>query len=185
MVKKILLLVSFISILSCKTSIDDLQTQRKPYLGKELRTDGYYYSNVITIDSKYDNERKYIYICIFYKNGVCYNIPTRDIQDNETILQLLENLEKELLLNPNTINDLRAKAYHIGVFQINSSVIEMETFEGSMFPTFKHYGEILNDTTFLLHKIVNSKTGYIFNKNLMYKFKQFSPKPDSTSVYIK
>ncbi|MFK8270907.1 hypothetical protein [Capnocytophaga stomatis] len=41
MVKKFLILVSFISTLSCKTSIDDLQMQRRPYLGKELRTDGY------------------------------------------------------------------------------------------------------------------------------------------------
>lgn len=60
----------------------------------------------------------------------------------------------------------------------------METLKTSVFPTLKHYGEILNDTTFIL-KTINSKNGKVVRENMTYKFKQLSPKPDSTCVDIK
>ncbi|ATA89505.1 hypothetical protein CGC58_07060 [Capnocytophaga stomatis] len=154
--------------------------QRRPYLGKELRTDGYYYSNIV--NQKYS---KYIFIGIFYKNGVCYNLASRDIGKGENIPELLKNLEREILLNADYIKSVCSKGDKIGIFQVNYPTLEMETLESSVFPTFKHYGEILNDSTFVLHRTVNSKKGNVVYENLTYKFKKFSPKPDSTCVYIK
>lgn len=183
MVKKILGLMISIFIFGCKTSIDELQMQRKPYLGNELRIDGYYYSNILTVKG-INYIGNHIFIAVFYRNGVCYNIGSRDIREDESISDFLGNLEREVLLDANYIKRLCSKGNTIGVFQVNNSILEMETLETSVFPTFKHYGEILNDTTFIL-KTINSKNGKVVRENMTYKFKQLSPKPDSTCVYIK
>jgi hypothetical protein len=65
--------------------------------------------------------------------------------------------------------------------------IEFEAWEygGNGITTFSHFGEIINDTTFILNKRINNGGNHISSPNLTYRFKQFSPKPDNTNNYIK
>ena len=52
-------------------------------------------------------------------------------------------------------------------------------------PVYLDKGEIQNDSTFLITKSIRSKTGEEKELNEIYHFKQFSPKPDSTNVFVK
>lgn len=90
------------------------------------------------------------------------------------------------MLNDALISRLMNTPTHIGVFQINTESINFETWEaGRNITTFSHFGKILNDTTFLLEKRINNITNKTFTENLTYRFKQFSPKPNSTNNFIK
>ena len=46
------------------------------------------------------------------------------------------------------------------------------------------YYEIINDSTFIMKRFIGIQGSESFH-NLKFKFKKFSPKPDSTSVYIR
>lgn len=90
------------------------------------------------------------------------------------------------MLNDALISRLMNTPTHIGVFQINTESINFEIWEaGRNITTFSHFGKILNDTTFLLEKRINNIINKTFTENLTYRFKQFSPKPNSTNNFIK
>jgi hypothetical protein len=171
-------LVSVITIVlftnaSCKKELHELSMAKTPYIGNELRIDGFYYSNQVFTD--------YSGIAVFYRDGVCMNVYSR-IESQDT----LSFIENGILLNESLMSNFRNTPNHIGVFQINAKSIEFETWEaGRDIITFSNYGEILNDTTFLITKQVNNDTGKSESLNLTYRFRQFSPKPDSTNSFIK
>ncbi|MDO4729504.1 MAG: hypothetical protein Q4B43_10945 [Bacteroidota bacterium] len=174
MVKKILLFAFTLLFLSCyKQTVESLTMQRKPYLGKELRTDGYYYTS--------HNAWGGIATFVFYKNGVCLFV-TSSQSENQNILSIIEN---EILLNPEFIKKAKEEPHSYGVFSINYPNIETETFIGrSTYRQYHTIGEILNDTTFIIYKEKGLGNKW-FDSNTTYHFKKFSPKPDSTNVYIK
>lgn len=160
------------SCASCEKELHKLSMVKTPYTGDELRIDGYYYSNQVFTD--------YNGIAVFYRNGVCMNVFSR-IESQDT----LSFIENEILLNEALMSNFRNTPNHIGVFQINAKSIEFETWEaGRDIITFSNYGEILNDTTFLITKQVNNDSGKSESLNLKYRFRQFSPKPDSTNNFI-
>jgi hypothetical protein len=145
--------------------------KKSPYFGNELRIDGYYYSN--------QEYHGIICVAVFYRDGFC--IHTRlDPMDKDT----LKCIETNILLNDAYINKIKNEPTHIGVFQIEYPDIQFETWESQINP-FCHHGKVINDTTFIITKQINNRTKQTYPKNLTYKFKQFSPKPDSTNVYIK
>jgi hypothetical protein len=148
--------------------------KRIPYFGDELRIDGYYHSNLI--------ESKSIGVAVFYRNGFCIHTLVRPI--NQDTINYIEN---KILLNRAYIDDLKNTPSHIGVFQIMYPDIEIETWDygGDGITTFTRFGKIINDTTFIINKMVNNGGHHVFSENLTYRFKQFSPKPDSTNVFIK
>jgi hypothetical protein len=150
---------------------------KTPYLGNELRIDGYYYSNIAWYD-KY-TDRTYIGISIFYRDGFC--IHTWGEPVNQDTLKCIEN---EILLNDSYIDKIKKEPSHIGTFQIMYPNIEFEVWEFRTDP-FSHYGTILNDTTFIINKRVNNRIKETYTENLIYKFVPFSPKPDSTNVFVK
>ncbi|GIJ94797.1 hypothetical protein [Capnocytophaga stomatis] len=145
--------------------------ERTPYIGNEIRTDGYYYSN------KYPNSES-IGVALFYKNGFCiYLIGSFGTP---------QMIEEKVLLNQDFISKMYNEPHSLGVFRVtNKNNIEMETFMGRGFTnTYHTYGHIINDTTFIITKtkgIEREET----DTNLKFKFKKFSPKPDSTCVHIK
>jgi hypothetical protein len=145
--------------------------QKTPYIGDELRVDGYYYSNPY-----YEND---ICVAVFYRDGFC--IHTRITPNGRDTLSYIEN---EILLNDKYISKLKNDPAHIGVFRIINSDIEFEIWEYRSW-IFSHFGEIVNDTTFISNKRKSHSTNKTYTENLTYRFKQFSPKPDSTNVYIK
>lgn len=158
---------------SCKKELHKLSLPKTPYTGNELRIDGYYYSNQV-----YNN---YNGVAVFYRDGVCIHVLTH-IEGSDT----LSYIETNILLNESLVYRLMNTPTNIGVFKINAKSIEFETWEaGRDIITFSNFGEILNDTTFLISKQVNNDSGKSYSEKLTYRFRQFSPKPDSTNTFIK
>lgn len=175
MVRKFYLFVAVILFMSgsCEKKLHELSLSKTSYTGDELRIDGYYYSNIVFTDR--------IGIAIFYRDGFCINTWVKPV--NSDTLSYIEN---EILLNSAFINKIKSIPTHIGVFQINAESIKFETWEaGRDIITFSNYGKILNDTTFLITKQVNNDSDKSYSETLIYRFRQFSPKPDSTNTFIK
>ena len=166
MVKRIYLLIIVVLLTGCYTTLNELTMQKTPYLGNELRIDGYYYSD-IWFGSYRD-------VVVFYRDGFCI----RDLVDST------EQIERDFLLNEELINRIKNVPTNIGVFQIMYPDIQFEIWEYRTDPT-TYFGTILNDTTFIINKWVNNRTKETKSENLTHRFKQFAPKPDSTNVYIK
>ena len=165
--------VMLLSCASCEKELHEFSLSKTPYTGDELRIDGYYYSNLTSADD--------IAIAVFYRDGVCINVYTR-VEGQDT----LSFIENDILLNESIVSTFMNTPTNIGVFQINAESIEFETWEaGRDIITFSNSGEILNDTTFLITKQVNNDSGKSYSENLTYRFRQFSPKPDSTNTFIK
>jgi hypothetical protein len=171
MVKKFYLLIAVFLLTSCYTKLNDLTMQKTPYNGEELRIDGYYYS-----DRWFDRYRN---IVVFYRDGFCIRAML-ETTDND----ILKQIETDILLNEEYINKAKNVPTNIGVFQIMYPDIQFEVWEYRTDPT-TYYGTILNDTTFIINKWVNNRTKETKSESLTHRFKQFSPKPDSTNVWIK
>ena len=176
MVKKIFLYITTIVFLSsCSRKLTELILNKTTYIGNELRIDGYYYSDDYT-------QHRYRNVAVFYRNGVCIHFTT-SIERTDT----LQFIERDILLNKSIMSRFRNDPSHIGVFQIIKDSLIFEIWEGASIKntyTFSHFGTILNDTTFLITKTTNNDTRKSEPKNLIYKFKQFNSKPDSTCVFI-
>jgi hypothetical protein len=144
---------------------------KTPYSGDELRIDGYYYSNI--------RPANYIGVAIFYMDGFCIHTWIKPVNQDT-----LNYIESEILLNNECINKMKNTPSNIGVFRIMYPDIQIEAWEYRTDPT-SHFGKIINDTMFIINKRVNNRTEETYSENLTYRFKQFSPKPDSTNVWIK
>ena len=173
MVIRFYLFMAVMLLGSCEKELHELSMAKTPYIGDELRIDGYYYSDLTTAND--------IGIAVFYRNGVCLHLFERP--ESQDTLSFIEN---DLLLNKALMSRLWRTPTNIGVFKIDTESIEFETWEaGRDITTFSHFGEILNDTTFMLIKWINNDSGKSYSENLTYRFKQFSAKPDSTNNFIK
>lgn len=161
---------------SCEKDIQELMISRTPYTGSNLRIDGYYFSARTLADG--------IPIAIFYRDGVCFHCFFGATGASDT----LKYIETEILLDEGFINKLKSEPSCIGVYQVAGNSLTFETWErvGSRkIITFSHFAEILNDTTFFLRKRVNNDQNVTREENIIYRFKKFSPKPDSTNTFIK
>jgi len=156
----------FIFILqACVRTLPDeeLTMTRTPYAGKEIRLDGYY-TGAAPGQSKYYDYK------FFYSNGVLFSFATIPDVDIKKHLSQYNNIGRD-----------SKTCWQI--FQVENNVINVQgwTENGSDF--IRQYVlkndsyTIINDTTLFYE---NSK-GYKTN----YYFKKFSPKPDSTNVFIK
>lgn len=171
MVIRFSFLAALILLGGCDTDLRELTMSKEFYLGDDLRIDGYYYSNLTSAND--------IGIAVLYRDGVC--IHTWGNPSDEDTLQYIEN---EILLNEAYISKIKKVPTHIGVFQLTSPEMKFEIWEYRN-TTNIHFGNIINDTTFIIKKRVNHRTRSTYSEKLTYRFKQFSPKPDSTSRFIK
>jgi hypothetical protein len=173
--KKIILIVLVISLLTviacCKVLFPDekLSLQRQDYIGTKLRTDGYYYSHF--------EGTGVIALFFLYRNGVSMSA------GGYTTLDLSE-IEKRI------VNYNAKSKSSWGVFAVNGDTIQQEMWVGSIYSRPNVYrlvycGNIENDTTIHFTKIYSSETNITRSIDEVWHFKQFSPKPDSTNVYIK
>ena len=172
--KTILVVFCILSLvmIGCSKIVADLGMQRKPYLGTDLKIDGYYYSDSPIWD-------KTIAVTIFYRDGVSILVFIYAEQD------IFQSIEKKFLYNQDVLSKIKNDPYGIGVFTINNKSLEMENFIGRGFKhTYHIYGEIINDSTFVMKRFIGIEGSESFH-NLKFKFKKISPKPDSTSVYIR
>ena len=172
MVKKnaLLMLIPFFTSCFFDTSLFDMEMDKAPYTGDELRIDGYYYSDLVY--------EEYIRVAVFYRDGFC--IHTSFVPKTQ---DTLTNIENEILLNDAYISKLKNSPSHIGVFRIINPDIEFEAWEYRN-TTISHFGKIINDTTFVINKRINRRNNAVLTENRTYKFKQFDAKPDSISKYV-
>jgi hypothetical protein len=152
----------------CSLEKDDVLPNAIPYTGNQLKMNGYYYQ--IT----YNNE---IYSpLVMYSNGALITLGG--------VRSTLEEMDE--YIRKNYIQDTwyKKNKYVWGVFFINNNTIQIN----QLSQDYPHRGRvqegvILNDTTFSITKF--SSGGKVREKDEIYHFREFSPKPDSTNVYIK
>lgn len=150
---------------------------RISYTGKDLRMDGYYYTDAYYDEPKNSYSRGYI---IFYRNGFC--VVGGAI--NMTSPDDFAFLEKRLIEHVEYATNYK---YEANFFKIHGLDIEIEGYQtGSLLErdTFCDYGEILNDTTFVIKKYRENYSGKESEMNKTYHFRHYLPKPDSTCVYM-
>ena len=187
MIKKTcIFVIGVMLMISCsKKTIEPLRMDKASYTGNELRIDGYYYSDIEVIESNLSIS-KLVNFAVFYRDGFCILMAV-SAKDGD----IPGYIETEFLLNDSFISKWKAVPNGIGVFKIVKADIELELWNysgggvGSPITTFSYYGNVLDDTTFYFRKWVNNYTNRTYSKDLTFHFKPFSPKPDSTNVYIK
>lgn len=148
-----------------------LTIEKQNYKGNQLRIDGYYYQK---------HEGKYYSLYFFYRDGtILYG------GGGFTEKELLE--QEKQFTSEAWLKATRNSKIDWGVFIINDGSIAFERWypsSGGVPPVYLRSGKILNDTTFVINKAINSgKPTEQRTKNETYFFKEFSPKPDSTNPY--
>lgn len=161
---------------SCKKDImrgdDELSIQKMSYTGNQLRTDGYYYQKA---------NASFFSIYFFYNNGII--LSAGGVFSNETELE--DYIDREFLRNQSYKNS----KITWGVFGIDGNIIKFERWYPSQPPlkAFVREGEILNDTTFVIaesYRVVDGQRTAVTQRNEVYHFKEFNPKPDSTNSFV-
>jgi hypothetical protein len=162
MKKLIVIFVSFVLLQSCNKTLPDeeLSMTRIPYYGKEIRIDGYYKGLGIA-------QKKYLDYIFFYNNGVYFSFGYTDV-DN---INKIEDI----------VNRSRVHKDNWGVFQILDTLVNIQRWTqnaGTTQNIVLHFQYIVIDDTTLFYKGLSGDT-------TRYHFVKFSPKPDSTNVFIK
>jgi len=161
MKSKLVLLLFIPFIHSCIGTLPDeeLTMIRTPYIGKEIRLDGYY-SGI----SYQSGKTTYISYKFFYSNGVLFTSAgyNSNIQDIDSIIKLMNKDRK----------DKREWA----VFQVKKDSIVMQGWR----LRDDVYQNLLTSFQF---KIINDTT--LSSGTRIYHFKIFSQKPDSMNLFIK
>ena len=163
---------------SCKSAFEDekFTLKKTPYLGKELRIDGYYYKKYI-LNTNSTNE-EHIDVIFFYNNGIVILAGSGNQIEIESYFSSGQFYDK-LKSNPNVWC----------LYSINGETIKIEFLEpmgGIGAPMYMKIGKILNDTTFqLVREFASYNSEDSRDLDEIYHFKQFTPKPDSTNVYTK
>ena len=161
---------SLVFLLSCDCSDEDFSIKRKSYFGNEIKTNGYFYSN--------DSTSRTTRVKFFYRNGVVLSGGRYSLND-------LDIIESEILSG--TFINIADK-YNWSPFEINNNTLVTEYYYDNppscKLLTAKSFYEIQNDTTIVYKR--TDQSGYKdIVSNIVWRFKQFSPKPDSTNVFIK
>ena len=168
----LLMIIVLFSISGCtKWSEDEKLTLPKtPYTGNELRTDGYYY---------HDGE-KAIIVVFLYEDGTM-------IRAGSILVQEIPQRE-EMFKNGEFYEHIKNNKTCWCVYRIEDDNITTNYWVSPRpFQCYFEEGTILNDTTFVIqnyYRIVNGEKTEETETNKMFHFRQFSPKPDSTNIFI-
>lgn len=146
---------------------DDLSLEQRPYLGDELRTDGYWYTSGPTPDGE-----RHVAL-LLYRNGVVrYGGSSVGLD----VLKAKIGLYGE-------------RRYHWGLFHVDGDRLIYEKW----YPPSKTYTEawarsarIVNDTTFVVTHAwrFRGSEADSLEREVTYRFRAFSPKPDSVSAFL-
>ena len=149
---------------------EELSLPKMLYIGNELRTDGYYYCTGETA----------IMVVFFYKDGTMIragSIPIQEIPNRE-----------EMFKNGEFYNHIKNNKTCWSIYLIEDEKITTNYWVSPRpFQCYFEEGTILNDTTFVLQRYYRMEDGEMTdegNVNETFHFRQFSPKPDSTNVFI-
>ena len=174
---KILNILLICLAFSCKKDQQDeeLHLQQTPYFGDELRIDGFYYRTT--------NDGMYTKVFFMFNNGIIQGGFSYSGGDWE------QKLESEIQSGAFQKLTLRYKTSW-GLFEIEDSILRYEKwYPGTPGPriTAVREGTILNDTTFHIQRsfrFENGKRVNISERDELFHFRQFSPKPDSINPFI-
>lgn len=150
---------------------EELSFTKTEYNGDQLRIDGYYYC-------KHEGaELSRLRILFFYRDGIL-------LYGGFPLLNELGDRENEFISGQYS---KFAKKYPSdwGLFTVDSISIQYEMLYGGPFLAYIDSGIIINDTTFV---ILKRKSSYGKDEKVLqdtFRLKPFSPKPDSTNIYIK
>ena len=163
----------FLHMESCDKlfSEDKLTLQRVDYYGNELRIDGYFYNTV------QNYEEEFLNIHFLYSNGI--------VRYGGGGFSSFEDVE-DAIINSRIVDGRSRTDW--GVFQVSSNVIKFERWyppSGGGAPAYVREGTIINDKSFHITLSYRSNGTERREKDEVYHFRQFSPKPDSTNVFIK
>ncbi len=153
---------------------EELTLAKESYNGNELRLDGYYYHSDTSDNHIFDSY-------FFYRNGVVICSPGTPLNASDHFAFL----EQGFVADYFTENNKRLK-HRWGVFQIHDNSIVFERWaiaEGSK-PVVRCSGNIIDDTTFIITKSEYPHIGEEYQAANVYHFRAFSPKPDSTNMFI-
>jgi len=174
--RAMLLLTILTSCLSCgkmdSCKDKELILKRVEYTGNELRTNGFYYGNPNT---DFQSVKRYE-LFVFYKNG---------------IMMLPGNIEFEKMeeyITSITKSNQEDTKFVWGLFSVDNNInIEHWVSAQCGYPAVLRTGDILNDTTFVLNKMVRRDSQGTTEKDITqtFNFRQFDTKPDSTNNFIK
>ena len=149
---------------------DELTLAKQPYIGNELRLDGYYYLMSSVYDCFDDTY-------FFYRDGTALSCEGSPLYESPF------NYMERLL---DGYNNKYKTGW--GVFKIEGDSISIERWwfasESSGVRAGLMEGIILNDTTFQITSITWTGTETVYKKNDIYHFHAFTPKPDSTNQFI-
>jgi hypothetical protein len=141
-----------------------------PNYSDQIKINGYYYQS--------DSITTNVVVWVFYRNGiVCFLGTGRSLGYFENAFQ-----------NKEALSNIYANKSAWGLYQLNNDTIitnGLFLYPGELrrISTISK-GTILTDTT-ILFKLSIKSNNTIYLRNDTLHFKQFSPKPDSTNVFIK
>jgi hypothetical protein len=167
MLKSILLLVLF-SIQSCLKD-DELIMHRIDNDSGKIKLSGYYLES-----------NKFVLTTYFlYQNGVFIEYSSYKPEDSLKIENTMRDAE--------ILAKIKSNKDRWGVYRIEGNKILMEKWYPSDRPldAFLKTGTILNDSTFLLNTVSEPDGNKKEVINEVYRLRKFSPKPDSTNMFIK
>jgi|BioPla2DNA2_1021312.scaffolds.fasta_scaffold01984_2 hypothetical protein len=157
--------------LSCEEPViyKDFILKKIPYIGNELRMDGYYYRY---LDCESNN---YIAACCFYRNGIVLHMGGGALSLKEADEYVKQFMERDVNSNYERSN--------WGLFVVDNQTIKFELYYPQEY--FTKWtgimeGVILNDTTFRITSFYDLSNDERYTVNDTFYFRQFSPKPDST-----
>lgn len=140
---------------------DDFSFERRDYDGNNLRLDGYYFSKDKDVLSRY-------YVFFLFQNGIFYDGVYRRASSLFDLDSVIQSSYKQVTEVP----------YWWGIYYVESESIFIERWQSTSgcesYPVYGIAGEIINDST-----IYFSESNYD-----TMRFRQFSPKPDSSTNYI-
>ena len=161
-------------LFSCGIFDDKLSLEKRPFDGRQLRIDGYYYTSWnVGEKERYDTY-------FLYRNGVLLNGASFLKEDK---------LKKEQEFKDGTYHKRSDVKYTWGVFDIVGDSIVFERWYPSEKPhrAYIRAGKILNDTTFIITESYrmrfDRKTSHR-EREEVYHFRELSPKPDSTNRFV-
>jgi hypothetical protein len=165
--KQLLYFLLMLTTMSCNKLFEneEFTFKRNNYSDLSFKTNGYYVSNNL----KYPGLITDTTIVFFYMNGV-------------VLFATPESLFKE-----DKMNNIKKIYYSWGIYQIKNDSIFIEyKFNSGQFymSVYKFSGIVKNDSVLNITSVFSNSYGTNnFKSNL--NFKDFSPKPDSTNVFIK
>jgi len=172
---KYLIIVSLIlSVCACSKIVGEdelILLERIENTSEALRLDGYYVRMIG------DNNPTMI-VYFFYRNGIV-------LSGGGATLSELEELE-ERYRNGEFYTNVKNSKIFWGVYQLNADEIRFERWYPSDRPygSSLRIGKIQNDSTFIITSTADSDGSDVRFVNELFKFKEFSPKPDSTNIFI-